>query len=366
MRTIQIDLGAIADNYRKLKDLTDTKLMAVVKADAFGHGIIEVSKKLEAINVDMLATADIDEALEIREAGIKSPLVAWLHGSTSDFAAALQNNIELGVSNLNELEKIASAAKTTGKIAKLHFKIDTGLGRNGSSMKLWPELISRAVELEKQNLIEFSGVFSHLSGTSQADDENQLAIFQQAVEVAKELGASFKLRHIAASLAALNHKSMRLDMVRVGIALYGLDPDSNTRAAEFGLVPAMRVSSEVVSIKDVPEGHGVSYGYLHKTAGPSRLALVPFGYGEGLPRIATGKATVLVNGKRYKILPRIAMDQFVLDVGSDQIQVGDEVVIFGNSSKGEPTAEDLAQAAGTINYEIVTRIGGRAKRVFIQ
>lgn len=365
MRTIQVDLGAIAANYQKLKSLTSAQVIAVVKADAFGHGIIEVSKKLESINVDMLATADIDEALEIRSAGIKAPLLAWLHGSTSDFESALENDVQLGVSNVFELEKIATAAKQTGRKAKLHFKIDTGLGRNGSSVEKWPELITRAVELENQNLIELTAVFSHLSGTSKQEDENQLAVFEREIQVAQELGAKFKFRHISASLATLNYPKMHLDMVRVGIALYGLDPNPQTKAADYGLVPAMRVSSEVVSVKTVPSGHGVSYGYLHKTASETQLVLVPFGYGEGLPRIATGKAQVLLNGKKYPILPRIAMDQFVLDVGSDQVQVGDEVVIFGDAAKGEPTAEELAEASGTINYEIVTRIGGRAKRVFV-
>ena len=365
MRTIQVDLGAIAANYKKLKSLTSAKVIAVVKADAFGHGIIEVSKKLQSINVDMLATADIDEALEIRAAGIKAPLLAWLHGSTSDFATALKNDIQLGVSNTFELEKIAAAAKQAGSKARLHFKIDTGLGRNGSSLEKWPELITRAVELQNQDLIELTAVFSHLSGTSKQEDEQQLTVFEKAVQEAEKLGAKFTFRHIAASLATLNYPHMQLDMVRVGIALYGLDPNPQTKAADYGLVPAMRVSSEVVSVKKVPSGHGVSYGYLHKTASETQLALVPFGYGEGLPRIATGKAQVLLNGKKYPILPRIAMDQFVLDVGTDKVQVGDEVVIFGNAAKGEPSAEGLAEASGTINYEIVTRIGGRAKRVFV-
>jgi alanine racemase len=203
-----------------------------------------------------------------------------------------------------------------------------------------------------------------LSGTSAKDDADQLAVFEQAVSQAESLGAHFQLRHLAASAATLNQTQAHLDMVRVGIALYGLDPTPHLKAADFSLVPAMRVSSEVVSVKEVPAGHGVSYGYLHKTTGPSTLALVPFGYAEGMPRIATGRASVLLNGKRYPILARIAMDQFILDVGSDPVKVGDEVVIFGNGAKGEPTAEELALAAETINYEIVTRIGGRAKRVF--
>ena len=364
MRTISVDLESIASNYKTLKSLTSAKVMAIVKADAFGHGMIEVSKKLESIGADMLATADLYEAQQIRAAGIKAPLLAWLHGSETDFAAAIKNDIQIGLSTVAGLEAVATSAREVSGKAKVHLKVDTGLGRNGASLIDWPAVVSKAVELKNEGLLELVGVFSHLSGTSAKDDAHQLEVFEQAVSAAESIGAHFQLRHLAASAATLNQKQAHLDMVRVGIALYGLDPNPHLKASDFGLVPAMRVSSEVVSVKQVPAGHGVSYGYLHKTSSPSTLALVPFGYAEGMPRIATGRASVLLNGKRYPILARIAMDQFILDVGNDQVKVGDEVVIFGNGSKGEPTAEELALAAETINYEIVTRIGGRAKRVY--
>ena len=364
MRTIEINLEAIAANYKTLKSLTDAKVMAIVKADAFGHGMIEVSKKLESINVDMLATADLEEAELIRAAGIKSPLMAWLHGKDADFDSAIRHDIQIGLSSVAGLALVAAASKKASVVAKIHLKVDTGLGRNGAALTDWPEVVAKAVELEAQGLIKLVGVFSHLSGTSEFDDAKQLEVFESAVAKAKELGAKFEYRHLAASAATLNYKKTHLDMVRVGIALYGLDPNPETSASSFGLVPAMRVSSEVVSVKQVPAGHGVSYGYLHKTSAPTTLALVPFGYAEGMPRIATGKASVLLNGKRYPILARVAMDQFVLDVGDDNVSIGDQVVIFGDAKKGEPTAEELAEAAGTINYEIVTRIGGRARRVF--
>ncbi|CAB4617551.1 MAG: alanine racemase [Actinobacteria bacterium] len=364
MRTISVNLEAIASNYKTLKSLTDAKVMAIVKADAFGHGIIEVSKKLESIGVDMLATADLEEAQEIRAAGIKSPILAWLHGSETEFSAAIKNDIQIGLSTVAGLEAVAVSARQVSGTAKVHLKVDTGLGRNGAALTDWPNVVAKAVELKNEGLVELVGVFSHLSGTSAKDDADQLAVFEQAVSQAESLGAHFELRHLAASAATLSNKEAHLDMVRVGIALYGLDPTPHLKAADFSLMPAMRVSSEVVSVKQVPAGHGVSYGYLHKTSSPSTLALVPFGYAEGMPRIATGRASVLLNGKRYPILARIAMDQFILDVGSDPVKVGDEVVIFGNGAKGEPTAEELAIASETINYEIVTRIGGRAKRVF--
>jgi alanine racemase len=364
LRTITIDLEVIASNYRTLKNLSGGRVLAIVKADAFGHGMIEVSKKLESIGVDILGTADIEEAMQLRQAGIKSPIMAWLHGKNTKFEEAISNDIELGASNLTTLENIAAAAKKVAKVAKVHLKVDTGLGRNGADLASWPELIKKAVELAGSGSIELEGVFSHLSGTSEKDDLEQLRVFEEAIETAAKLGASFKTAHIAASLAALRYPSTRLDMIRVGAALYGIDPSPEVIARDYGLLPAMRVSSEVVHVKKVPAGHGVSYGYLHRTQGESTLALVPFGYAEGFPRVATGKAEVSLNGKKYPVLARVAMDQFILDLGTDSAEVGDEVVIIGDSTKGEPSAEDLARAADTINYEIVTKMGGRAKRVF--
>jgi alanine racemase len=364
LRTITIDLEVIANNYKTIKKLTGGQVLAIVKADAFGHGMIEVSKKLESIGVDILGTADIDEAMELRHAGIKSPIMAWLHGKNTQFEEAISNDIELGASALATLEKIGAAANKVGKVAKVHLKVDTGLGRNGSDLASWPALIEKAVELSTSGAIELVGVFSHLSGTSENDDLEQLRVFEEAIETAAKLGAKFKIRHIAASLAALRHPSTRLDMVRVGAAMYGIDPSPEVIARDFGLLPAMRVSSELVHVKKVPAGHGISYGYLHRTKAESTLALVPFGYTEGFPRVATGKAEVSLNGKKYPVLARVAMDQFILDLGTDSAEVGDEVVIIGDSTRGEPSAEDLARAAGTINYEIVTKMGGRAKRVF--
>lgn len=364
MRNIEIDLEAISSNYKTLKEIAATKVMAIVKADAFGHGKIEVARKLESIGVDMLGTADLDEAMELRESGIAAPMMAWLHGKDTDFAPAIQQNIDVGLATSEHLASVVKAAEKLGIKSRIHLKVDTGLGRNGATLNAWPELIELAVQAEQSGAVKLVGVFSHLSGTSEADDLKQLGVFLSAVDLAQTLGASFELRHLAASLAAIRYPQTRLDMVRIGLGLYGLDPNPETRARDFGLRPAMRVSAEVVSLKRVPKDHGVSYGYTYRTAQETTLALVPFGYAEGLPRIASSKAEVLLNGRRYRILARIAMDQFVLDIGDDEVSIGDEVVIIGDATKGEPTAEELALASQTINYEIVTRMGGRAKRVF--
>jgi alanine racemase len=366
MRNIYIDLEAIARNYATLKaKVGDAKVMAVVKANAYGHGMVEVAKKLEAQNVDYLGVADIDEALELRNNSITVPILTWLHSHGSKFQEAVAREIDLGISSTEQLEFAAEASKAAGKKAKLHLKIDTGLGRNGATKSQWRELVEAALEFEGAGVIELVGVFSHLSGTGRQEDHEQVEAFSEAVSEAENLGASFKLKHISASFGALVYPDAVFDMVRVGIALYGLNPAEDLVAAEFGLVPAMKVSASVALVKKVPSGQGISYGYLYRTTKPTTLVLVPFGYAEGLPRSATGKARVTLNGRTYPILARIAMDQFVLDVGDEAVSVGDEVVIFGDPAKSEQSAEQLAEAAGTINYEIVTRIGGRAIRHYL-
>jgi len=365
MRELVIDLDAIVQNYKSMKARFGTLVQAVVKADAYGHGMVPVARALEASGVDSFGVADVQEALTLRAAGIKSPILAWLHDPEDNFVAALTGNVDLGIANLEQFDRIVAAAKTTGVTAKLHLKIDTGLGRNGSSAADWPGLLNAVKSAAASELVEVVGIFSHLSGTSEADDLAQIERFDAAVAVADQIGVAYQVRHLTASDGSLAYPQAHYDMVRVGIALYGLDPFSAHRASEYGLKPAMTAKAKVVQIKAVEAGQGVSYGYLHTTKAPSTLALVPIGYAEGLPRNATGAAHVSLNGKTYPISSRVAMDQFVLDVGSDAVAVGDEVVLFGDPATGAPSVDHLADACGTINYEIVTRMGGRFKRVYL-
>ena len=365
MRELVIDLNAIVHNYKSMKARFGTNVQAVVKADAYGHGMLPVARALEAAGVDSFGVADVQEALSLRAAGIKSPILAWLHDPEDNFVEAVSSHIELGIANLEQLQRASAAAENSGVAAKLHLKIDTGLGRNGSSATLWPQLLEAAKAAAASGLVEVIGIFSHLSGTSEADDLDQIARFDAAVSVADQLGVHYEVRHLTASDGSLAYPQAHYDMVRVGIALYGLDPFSAHRASEYGLKPAMTAKAQVVQTKQVDAGQGVSYGYLHKTSAPSTLALVPIGYAEGLPRNATGKAHVSLNGKTYQINSRVAMDQFVLDVGSDSVMAGDEVVLFGDPAVGAPSVDDLADACDTINYEIVTRMGGRFKRVYL-
>jgi alanine racemase len=366
MRELVIDLDAIAGNLHTMRaGSVGAKVMGVVKANAYGHGMVAVAKRLEAEGVDYLGVADIGEALELRAAGIKAPVLAWLHDPHETFVDAVRHDIELGVATLAHLESVAAAARKLGKVAAVHLKVDTGLGRNGATLHEWPSLVAEARDLAEAGLLRVVGVFSHLSVTSAADDLAQIEKFDDAVEQARNLGLEFELRHLLASDGAILYPQACYEMVRIGIALYGFSPFIDHAAAEYGLRTAMTAKSVVAQTKRVPAGHGVSYGYLHRTASESTLALIPVGYAEGLPRDATGAAQVSIRGRRYTILARIAMDQFVIDCGDDEVEVGDEVIIFGDPSHDLPSADSWARAVGTINYEIVTRMGGRFKRRYL-
>ena len=370
MRELIIDLDAVAKNLQTMRAKTNGALaMGVVKADAYGHGMIPVAKKLEAAGADYLGVADIREGLTLREAGIDLPILAWLHAADEKFVSAIDAGIELGIANIDHLQRIAKAAEHLGRVARVHLKVDTGLGRNGASAAEWPEVLKKAHELVAEGFIQVVAIFSHLSCTSEADDLKQIARFEAACEEAKAAGIEFELRHLTASDGLLRYPQAHYEMVRIGVALYGLSPFVENSAADFGLVPAMTATARITQTKRVASGEGVSYGYLHRTSAETTLALVPVGYAEGLPRNASGSgsqhAMVSVNGKSYPINSRVAMDQFVLDVGNDKVSAGDLVTIFGDPAAGVASADDLAKVCDTINYEIVTRMGGRFTRTYL-
>jgi alanine racemase len=366
MRELIIDLDAIAYNLDVMRQRTSGAMVCgVVKANAYGHGMLEVARKLEAAGVDYLGVADVTEALELRRAGIVSPILAWLHDPHEMFVEAVNEGIELGLANEDHLTRVAAAAEITGRLARVHLKVDTGLNRNGASVAEWEGVLRQARGLVAEGFIQVVGIFSHLSSTGEAEDLAQIARFDAAVEQAREFGIKFELRHLTASDGSLNYPQAHYEMVRVGVALYGLSPFTDHHSKEYGLRPAMTATAYVTQVKRVPAGEGVSYGYMHRTKAETTLALIPVGYAEGLPRNASGKASVSIHGKTYPISSRIAMDQFVIDVGDDDVNAGDLVTVFGDPAAGVPSADDLAAAADTINYEIVTRMGGRFKRTFL-
>lgn len=353
MREIQVSLAAIQHNYLELKKIAaPAKVMAVVKANAYGHGAHEVAEALQDINVDALGVADFEEAVSLRLARIKAPLMCWILDENTDFQLAKEMDIQLGISTMSSLAKAIEIGN------QIHIKVDTGLGRNGFTQADWDAVFTK---LAGHSI----GLFSHLANTSLEEDRKQQQQFEKALAHATSLGVIVHTAHLTATAGTLSYPDMQYDMVRCGIGVYGLNPWDDRELDEVDFVPAMRVVASVVNVKRVPKGQGVSYGYHYVTDRETTLALVPFGYAEGMPRIAVG-AKVLIGGKTFEISGRIAMDQFVVDVGDFDVNIGDEVVIFGNPAIGEPTAEALGAASGSINYEVVTRIGGRAKRVYLE
>ena len=369
-REAVIDLDAIARNVRTIAErVAPAEVMAVVKANAYGHGAVEAARAALAGGATRLGVADLDEAFELREAGVDAPILAWLHDPDADFAAAVAADVEVGVSSLDQLERAASAATATGSRspAAVHLKIDTGLSRNGVPEAEWPAIVARAAELERAGRVTVAGVFSHFANTSREVDAAQLAVFERALERATTAGLNPTVRHLASSEQAIRDPSARYDVVRIGIGVYGLTPfGDGTTCTDLGLTPAMTLRARVAAVRQVDAGAGASYGHLWHADAPTTLALVPLGYADGIPRHATGGgAEVLLAGARRPVVGRVAMDQFIVDVGDAPVAVGDEVVVFGDPASGAPTADEWAEASGTIGYEIVTRIGPRVPRRYV-
>jgi alanine racemase len=363
-RMAHIDMDMFKANVIMLRELVaPAGVMLAVKANAYGHGMIPLAWAALQAGAESLAVLDIPAGLELRAAGITAPIFAWMHDPDADFGAAADADIDLGISAIWQLDAIAAAGSATAP--RVHLKIDTGLSRNGATAEDWPDLVRAAMVADAAGSVSLYAAWSHLADASPADDAVALARFHEAVDVATALGATFEKLHIAASSAGLRMPEARLDFVRFGIAAYGISPFDDATGSDLDLGPVMTLSALVSSVKRVPAGQGVSYGYLHRTEQESSLALVPLGYADGIPRFATGKARVMLNGKQYPIAGRIAMDQFVIDVGDDPVKPGDHVIIFSQGWLGEPTAEDWAAFAGTIGDEIVARIGHRVVRRYI-
>jgi alanine racemase len=369
-----VDLDAVAANVAALREhATGAQLMAVVKADGYGHGMVPVARAALAGGADRLGVAHLREALELRAAGIDAPVLAWLTVPGDAYPAAVAAGVEIGVSATSALAEVAAAARAVGRTARVHLKADTGLSRNGCPPDAWDELVGAAAQLAAEGAVETVGVFSHLACADEPEHPSvraQHEAFAVALAAAERAGLVVELRHLANSAATVLDPAARFDLVRPGIAVYGLSPaPARVGAAELGLRPAMTLLARVAMAKRVPAGAGVSYGHTYLTPAETTLALLPVGYGDGLPRQASGAGPVLLGGRRLTVAGRVCMDQIVVDAGAvDEragVAVGDVAVVFGDAAAGEPTATDWADAAGTIDYEIVTRIGARVPRLHI-
>jgi alanine racemase len=362
MREAVIDTAAISQNVQTLRAAVDgIPTMVIVKANGYGHGAMQAAQAALAGGADWLGVADLDEAFELRSAGIQAPILAWLHDPSTVFDEAIAAGIDLGISYLEQLDRVAEAP---GR-ASVHLKVDTGLGRSGSAESEWDGFFAAAAAYEHAGRIAVRGLWSHLANAGEVEDAAQIASFHRAIDAANAAGLSPELTHLAASAAALRVPAARFGLVRFGIAAYGLSPFGDVDSRALGLTPAMEFSATVASVKRVPAGTGVSYGYDYRTATQTTLALIPVGYADGVPRQASGRGSVAINGNSYRVAGRVAMDQFVVDVGDAVVTVGDRAVLFGDPSTGVPSATDWAESAETINYEIVTRIGPRVRRTYL-
>ena len=363
-----IDLGALANNVRYLNQKTgDAALMAIVKADAYGHGLVPCAKAAVAGGATWLGTALFQEAIALREAGLTVRILTWLNTIDDQFADCITRDIDLGVSSLQSLKSISLAAESVGKQAKVHIKIDTGLGRNGVTPTDLPELIAFAVQQRASvNVVGAMGHFAYADEPHHPTITKQLEIFNSAIEQIESAGIELEVKHHANSAAVLTLPEAHFNLVRPGIAMYGITPGLTLGTAhDLGLQPVMSLHSSVALAKNVPAGTGVSYAHAYHTSTDTRLALIPAGYSDGIPRAASNKGPVLIGGKQFKVAGRVCMDQFVVDVEDLPVNIGDDVVLFGDPVRGEPSVEDWAIACDTIGYEIVTRIGPRVTREYI-
>jgi len=358
-----VDLNAIKSNVELLKNTSGTKLLAVVKADAYGHGLVPVAQAAISAGADYLGVALLEEAVSLREAGITAPILAWLVQPGSDFAQAITLDIDIAAASLKALAEISEASRKLGKKARVHLEVDTGMTRGGF-LSEWSQIDGEHVQD-----VEIVGIFSHFARADEPGEpqnEEQLRRFTEMTETLRSFGFTNVIRHLSNSAATLKHSAAAFDMVRAGIAMYGLSPDVTTlgSSSSLQLRPAMQLRAALYLVKDVPAGTPVGYGATESTSRDTRLGVVTMGYADGIPRIAKA-AGVWHNGKRAPIIGRVSMDQFVVDLGPDsKAQSGDWVVIFGNGSHGEYTADDWGAASGSINYEIVTRIGPRVPRIY--
>jgi alanine racemase len=383
----RIDLPAIRDNVSVLAERAGAGragVMAVVKADGYGHGLVPSARAALAGGAGWLGVATIDEALALRAAGIDQPVLAWLNAPSDRWADAIGAGVDVSANATWAIEEIAAAADRavppspgndplrsprSAAPARVHLKVDTGLGRGGAARHDWPELVDAALKAEASGQLKVVGLWSHLAYADEPGHPTiarQVAAFREAVALAENRGVRPEVRHLANSAATLTLPEAHFDLVRPGIAVYGITPvPQQGPPSAFGLRPAMTLAARVILTKRVSAGHGVSYGHQYTTATETTLALVPLGYADGVPRAATNTGPVLLGGKRRRIAGRVCMDQFVVDVGDDAVAAGEEAILFGPGDAGEPTAEDWARTLDTIAYEIVTRIGPRVPRVYL-
>jgi len=368
---IVVDLAAVRHNVERLREFVGVPVMAVVKGNAYGHGLLECGRAAREGGAAWLGVATLDEALALRAGGDRGRILCWLTVPGEDLAPAVAAGIDVTCYSVAELESLADAARRAHRRARLQLKVDTGLSRGGATADEWLDVVDRARVGEEQAHWKVAGIWSHFASSEVPEDpfnDAQETAFRAAVEAAEAHGLTPAVTHMANSAAALLRPSSRFGLVRCGVSVYGVDPAPGLAASpwpELGLRAAMTVRAELALVKAIRAGASVSYNYTWTASRRTTLGLVPVGYADGILRSAGNRAEVLLGGRRRPVRGNVCMDQFVVDLEGDHPQAGDEVVLWGPGDAGEPTVQDWAEASGTIAYELVTRVGGRLTRRFV-
>jgi alanine racemase len=362
-----IELGAIKDNVAALARHVDgAQVMAVVKSDGYGHGMIPAAAAAVEAGASWLGVVHVADAVALRQAGLTVPVLCLLAAPGAPHEDAVRHDVDLSAGSADLVRDIAAAASRAGKPARLHLKADTGMSRGGATAADWPGVVAAARAAEAAGDVRIVGIWSHFACADIPGHPSiaaQLEAFRDAVSVAERAGARPEVRHLANTPATLTLPEARFDLVRPGGGVFGLS--TLPGGAPPWLRPAMTVRARLVQTKRVPAGTGVSYAHRYVTASEATLGLVPLGYAEGVPRLATNTAQVHVRGRRWTISGTVCMNQFVVDFGDEAVASGDEVVLFGPGDAGEPTAQEWADALGTLSYEIVVRFAGRLPKSYL-
>lgn len=364
----EIDLAAIRCNVRNIKQLLapQTSLMAVVKADAYGHGMIKVARACLESGAVFLAVATIDEAIRLREDGIEAPIMILGHMTEDDAAVAVAYNIDACVFTCSMATALSEAAVKKGKIAHIHIKLDTGMGRIGFSPE--PASVEMIKQIYKLPGIHIRSIFSHFAMSDTTDKSyaaEQHQIFDTFVDQLEQEGVKIPIKHLANSAGIMEIPSAHYNMVRAGIIIYGLYPSDEVNKKVLQLKPAMRLMSRITFLKTIPKGHSVSYGRTYITEKDTVVATVPIGYADGYSRALSNRAWASIRGQKVPLIGRVCMDQCMFDVTElEHVEEGDTVVLFGRPSD-LVTADDLANLIGTINYEIICSLSSRVPRIYI-
>lgn len=365
---VEVNLDAVKHNVREFEKRVNDKnieMMAAVKANAYGHGAVEVAKAAIEAGVNQLAVAFVDEGIELREAGIFVPILILGYTPVEAAKDAIEYDIMMTVYRIEDLKEINENAKEIGKKARIQVKIDTGMSRIGLQEE---EIVPFLEELKNMKYVEVEGMFTHYSTADEIDKtytNMQTSLFEKAVDTAKEIGIHLPYIHSSNSAGSMELSNTFQNMVRVGIGIYGMYPSKEVDHTVVSLQPALALKSKVAHIKHAKKNRGVSYGNTYVTTGEEWIATVPIGYADGYNRQLSNKGYALINGIRVPVIGRVCMDQLMLDVTKAMpVHVGDEVVFYGKQGEEEISVEEIADILGTINYEVTCMLDRRIPRVY--